>query len=78
MSDDAYPYQLPRHLHKAGASQIVHTPAACEAALADGWEIHPSTPAELAVDVKVVEASEPAASEGGAPEIVAPTKKRKR
>lgn len=47
-----YPYQIPRYVHRAGAAQLVSTEAACEAALADGWEIHPSRLAP--VDVEVV------------------------
>lgn len=36
-----YQYALPRHVHKGEASKVVGTPEACEAALDDGWVIHP-------------------------------------
>ena len=66
-----YPHALPRHLHKDGASQIVHTPAQCDEALEDGWEIHPSTVAPIAdVDVDAAPAEMAAGDE--------PKKKRKR
>lgn len=41
-SHAAYEYELPRYLHKGGESKRVDTPDECEAALSDGWEIHPS------------------------------------
>lgn len=39
-----YAHPLPRWVHKGGDQRFVTTPEQCEAALADGWEIHPSTP----------------------------------
>lgn len=36
-----YPLQLPRWLHKDGATALVSTPEACETALDDGWVVHP-------------------------------------
>lgn len=37
-----YQHELPRFLHKKGQeSIIVRTPDACDAALADGWQLHP-------------------------------------
>lgn len=43
-TDTDYPHELPRWVHKAGADpKMVHTPAQCDEALADGWEIHPTT-----------------------------------
>lgn len=44
LDETAYPYALPRFVHKDGAEQRVDTPAACEAALNDGWVIHPGEP----------------------------------
>lgn len=37
-----YAYPLPRYVHKGGEAKRVDTPDECDAALSDGWEIHPS------------------------------------
>lgn len=75
-----YPYQIPRYVHRDGAAQLVSTEAACDAALADGWEIHPSLVVPIVVDVDEVapiEEDEAAAPDAGVVED-APKKKRKR